>query len=422
MGDNDVQNVEEEIYEMNILVFTSLWPNSEQPNLGIFVKNRIAALAQIAGVNVRVVAPVPYFPRRIQSSIIPARWRRMARIADHETIAGIETFHPRHLVTPKVGMTFYSRWMARGAESLLRRLHAEQPISLIDAHYVYPDGHAAILLGERLNIPVVITARGTDINLFSRMPLIRPMIRRALKRADCVIAVSGALKQRMVELGIEAEKVAVIRNGVDRSIFYPRDQAESRRRLGVASESRIIISVGALVPLKGMDRLIDAMKLLSNESIKLYVIGEGPERGALEAQVTKHNLAHRVFLVGSRPQEELAEWYSAADLFCLGSDREGCPNVVIEAMACGTPVVAADAGGVRELVVEPACGRVISAVTAENLAREIEVALEMDSDRDGTAIQIRMRSWAEVATEVMDSWTSSVEFSPPRSRLTATRP
>jgi teichuronic acid biosynthesis glycosyltransferase TuaC len=405
---------------MNVLIFTSLWPNSEQPNLGIFVKNRIAALAQIAGVDLRVVAPVPYFPRVIQSSIIPARWRRMARVPDREMIAGIETFHPRHLVTPKAGMTFYSRWMARGAENLLRRLHAERPISLIDAHYVYPDGHAAVLLGERLHIPVVVTARGTDINLFSRMPLIRPLIRHALKRANGVIAVSDALKQRMVELGIEAGKVAVIRNGVDRSIFYPRDRAEARRRLGLASESRIIITVGALVPLKGIDRLVDAMKVLPNENIKLYVIGEGPERAALAARIAKHNLSDRVFLLGSRPQEELAEWYSAADLFCLASSREGCPNVVIEARACGTPVIAADVGGIRELLAGPAYGRVISSVTAESLAREIRAALEIDCDRDAIAEQVGARSWAEVAGEIMDYWTSSAEIFPPRSSLTAT--
>jgi teichuronic acid biosynthesis glycosyltransferase TuaC len=388
---------------MNILVFTSLWPNSEQPNLGIFVKNRIAALAQIDGVNVRVVAPVPYFPKLLQSSAIPPRWRRMARIADREMVAGIETFHPRHFVTPKVGMTFYSRCMARGAENLLRRLHAEQPITLIDAHYVYPDGHAAVLLGERLNIPVVITARGTDINLFSRMPFIRPMIRQALKRADGVIAVSSALKQRMVELGIEAEKVAVIRNGVDHSTFYPRDQAYARRRLGLASDSLIIITVGALVPLKGVDHLINAMKLLSNERVKLYVIGEGPEHAALESQIAKCGLTDRVFLVGSRPQEELAEWYSAADLFCLVSSREGCPNVVIEALACGTPVVAADVGGVRELV-GPPYGRVISRVIPEGLAHEIKVALESNWDREGFGRHIGARSWPEVAKDVMDCW------------------
>ncbi len=382
---------------MNILVFTTLWPNSEQPNFGVFVKNRIAALAKLKDVKVRVVAPVPYFPRRLQSSFIPAHWRLTARIPDRELIAGIETFHPRHLVTPKVGMTLYSRWMARGAEKLARRLHAEQPIDVIDAHYVYPDGHAAALLGDRLKIPVVITARGTDINLFSRMPLIRPMIRQALTRAKGVIAVSGALKERIVELGIEPGKVAVICNGVDRSVFFPKDRAESRRQLGLDAGSQIVITVGALVPLKGIDRLIDAMALLSDEQAQLYVIGEGPERAALEARIAKKNLADRVFLAGSRPQSELAEWYSAADVFCLGSSREGCPNVVIEAMACGTPVVATDVGGVRELVSGPEYGRIVSSPTPESFAGEIRVALESQWNRDEIAAFGGSNSWDDVA-------------------------
>ncbi|MCI0337621.1 MAG: glycosyltransferase family 4 protein [Acidobacteria bacterium] len=386
---------------MNVLVFTSLWPNSEQPNFGIFVKHRIAALAQIDSVNVRVVAPVPYFPKLLRSSIIPAHWRRMARIVDCELIGGLETFHPRHLVTPKVGMTFYSRWMASGVEGLLRRLHAEWPIGLIDAHYVYPDGHAAVILGERLKIPVAITARGSDVSLFSYLPFIRPMIRHGLKRANGVIAVSSSLKQRIVELGVEPEKVAVIRNGIDLSIFYPVDRAEARRRLGLDSESQIILTVCALVRRKGIDRLIDAMRLIPGERVKLYVVGEGPERAALTTQIAEHNLADRVFLVGSRPQAGLAEWYSAADLFCLASRREGCPNVVIEAMACGTPVVASDIGGVRELIDDPRYGRIISSPTGENFAREIQIALESNWDRHGIAMQAAVRPWSKVAEETL---------------------
>src|SRR5262245_37305454 len=413
MGRDDVQDVAAKIYEMNILVFTSLWPNSEQPNFGVFVKNRIAALAQLDGIEVRVIAPVPYFPELFQSAVIPARWRQMARIAEREVHDGIETLHPRYLVTPKVGMTFYSRWMARGVESLLRRLHAERPISLIDAHYVYPDGHAAVLLAERLNVPVVITARGTDINLFSSMPLIRPMIKYALKYARGVIAVSSALKQRIVELGIDPEKVTVIRNGIDRSIFFQRDRAEARRRLGLERDSRIIVTVAALVPLKGIDRLIAAMKLLANE--KLYVIGEGPERARFEKQIAEFRLSDRVFLIGSRPQLELAEWYSAADLFCLASSREGCPNVVIESMACGTPIIATDVGGVRELIDGPACGRVISNVTRESLAREIETAFRIDWDRAGIAKHHSSRTWSIVAKEIMDHWEGAVVNEPRRS-------
>jgi glycosyltransferase involved in cell wall biosynthesis len=391
---------------MNILVFTSLWPNAEQPSFSLFVRHRVEAMSRLEGVNLRVVAPVPYFPKNIRSRVVPGHWRAMGRVPERELVAGIETFHPRHLVTPKLGMTFYGRWMAGGTESLVRRLRAEQPVDLIDAHYVYPDGYAAALLGERLKIPVVITARGTDINLFSRMPMIRPMIRQALMSARGVIAVSAALKRRMIELGVEAETIAVIRNGVDCRVFYPRERMDARRRLGLDLQSRVIAAAGALVPLKGIDRLIDAMALMRSVNAKLYVIGEGPQRAALESRIAKYRLTDRILLIGSRPQAELAQWYSAADLFCLASHREGCPNVVIEAMACGTPVVAAEVGGVGELISKPDYGRVVPSPAAENFAAEIEAALETAWNRDEIAAHGGARSWANVAEEVMKHYRS----------------
>jgi glycosyltransferase involved in cell wall biosynthesis len=399
-----------DFFVMNILVFTSLWPNAEQPNLGVFVKHRVAAVSRLEGVNARVVAPVPYFPKKIPlRNFWPERWRRAASVPDREMIDGIETFHPRHLLTPKIGMSLYGRWMAGGAEALMTGLRAGQPfglpIDLIDAHYVYPDGYAAVLMAERLNIPVVITARGTDVNLFSRMPLIRPLIRKALALADGVIAVSEALKRRMVELGVEADKIAVIRNGVDREVFYPRDRTEMRLRLGLDSASRVIVTAGALVTVKGVDRLIDAMALVRNSprgvNAKLYVIGEGPRRAALEARIKGNDLADRVFLVGQRPQSELAEWLSAADLFCLASRREGCPNVVIEAMACGLPVVAPDVGGVSELISKPEYGITLQSPTAGKFAEAITTALEANWNRTEIAVAGCARSWSDVANEIM---------------------
>ncbi|HQR33978.1 MAG TPA: glycosyltransferase family 4 protein [Blastocatellia bacterium] len=401
---------------MNILTFTTLWPNAEQPSFAIFVKHRVAAIAKLDGMNVRVVAPVPYFPDI--SGVLPravlARWQQMARMPEQEEIGGLQTFHPRYLVTPKIGMRFYGDWMARGAWETVQRLHAEQPIDLIDAHYVYPDGYAATLIGERLNVPVVITARGTDINLFSQMRLIRPKIVAALNRAAGIIAVSEALKQRMIELGISAEKIAVIRNGVDRDVFYPRDRRDIRQRLKQNPEDRILLSVGALVSLKGFDRLIEAMALLNGAGqgsrLKLFIIGEGPERRALEAQISNLNLTDCVHLIGAKPQCDLADWYSAADLFCLASHREGCPNVVVEALACGVPVVAADVGGVAELIGSRNCGWLVSSPTAETFAAEIQAALASVWNREQIATASATRSWDEVATDVRDYFTASGKF------------
>lgn len=386
---------------MNILTFTTLWPNAEQPNFGVFVKHRIAALAKLDGIDVRVVAPIPFFPK---ISLLPraalTRWQQFARIPERELIDGLPTFHPRYLVTPKLGMSFYGAWMAFGAWPTVERLHAEKPFDLIDAHYVYPDGYAAVRLGRKLNIPVVITARGTDINLFSRMPAIWPKIVNTLNRADGVIAVSNNLKQRMVELGIIGQKIAVIGNGIDREVFYPRNREEARRKLGFAAEDRIILTVAALAPVKGIDRLVDAMALLpKTERIKLFVIGEGAERKALESRISKLGLRDIVFLIGARPQVELPDRYSAADLFCLASHREGCPNVVLEAMACGLPVVATDVGGIRDMIGQ-GCGKTVADPTSENFAEEVTFALNFDWDRQKIAECGGTRSWADAVVEI----------------------
>jgi len=292
--------------------------------------------------------------------------------------------------------------MASGAESLLRNMHSQTPIDLIDAHYVYPDGYAAIILGQALNIPVSITARGTDIIHFPKLPLIRPKICKALRKANGLIAVSSNLKKRMMSLGIEGEKIAVIRNGIDHRIFFPCDRAEMRKKLNLDPQAKIIVTVAGLVPRKGIARLIDAMAFLNNDRLKLYVIGEGPERGRLESKIARLNLRDRVFLPGACPQSLLVEWYSAADLFCLASYDEGCPNVVLEAIACGIPVLAIDAGGVADLIVKQSYGRVVSFTSVKDFASQIRAALESNWNKSEIADYGRQRSWGNVADELIE--------------------
>ena len=391
---------------MNILTFSSLWPNVEQQNFGIFVKHRVAAMAQLDNVNVRVVAPVPYFPKTLTAlRWTPAHWLRWTRVPEHEQVGGLPTFHPRYLVTPKLGMRFYGSWMTSGAWQTVQKLHAEKPFDLIDAHYIYPDGFAAVELGRRLNIPVFVSARGTDISLFSQMPHIWPRIINTLNRAAGVIAVSDALKQQMVALGIIGQKIAVIPNGIDRETFHLRDRETARRKLGLNLDDQIILTVGALIPRKGIDRLIGALAMLAKETSdnppKLFAIGEGDERPALEAQIANLKLQDSVFLPGAKPQAELADWYAAADLFCLASHREGCPNVVVEAMACGLPVVVAEMDGIREFV-DSSRGYVVTNPTAENLSAQIKAALTADWDHQKVANTVGARSWEVVSAEVFN--------------------
>ena len=394
---------------MNVLVFTTLWPNAEEPNFGVFIKHRALALSQLDGVKLRVVAPVPYFPKALAGAWLPKSWQVKARIKAQEVIDGVTVEHPRYLVTPKIGMRFYGDWMARGAEAVVRELHRQEPFDVIDAHYIYPDADAARQLGRKLDLPVVMTARGSDINQFTRLPDIRPLIQRALSQADGLIAVSDGLKREMVALGIADDQIRVIRNGVNRDSFHLRDQAGARRLLGLDVQRRIIITVSRLIQGKGLDRLIQAMALLARRSLAadplLYIIGAGPERAALEKMIAAYGLQDRVFLTGARLQSELPDWYAAADLFCLATHREGCPNVVIEALACGLPVIATDTPGVDELLTDAVNGSLVPVTDspAESFADKIAVALDRTWNRRAIASSGGARDWQEVAREVKDT-------------------
>lgn len=384
---------------MRILVFTTLWPNREQPGFGIFIRNRLLALARSPGVTVRVVAPVPYFPPWLDGRAIPEKWRRLARVPEFELADGLSVYRPRYFNPPKIGMSLYDRWMAAGTIQLIQRLNREEPIDLIDAHYVYPDGAAAVRIAEKTGIGVVVTARGTDINLFTEMPLIRRRIRRTLARADGLIAVSAALRDRMAGLGIPREKVAVISNGIDDGLFRPIDRDAARLRLNLSREGTIVLAVASLVPLKRIDMLIRAFRLLDRDDARLIVIGEGPERQRLEALAGE--VSAGVSLIGPRDQRELPLWYSAADLLCLTSSREGSPNVLREALACGLPIVASDVGGVAEIIDgAPGC-RIVADLNERTLARAISLTLDSQPQRSAIAAFNR-RSWDQVAGEILE--------------------
>ena len=382
---------------MRVLTFTSLFPNAAEPLLGVFIYQRMVHFARRPGNIVQVVAPVPYFPSWLPWS----RWHAMSRVPKQEQIGDLTVYHPRYPLVPKISMPVHGFLLLLGSFLLVRRLKREMRFDCIDAHYIYPDGFAAILLGKFSRVPVVLSARGTDINLFPSFRLIRRMICWALQRAAGVIAVCQALKDAMVDLGLPAEKIRVIGNGVDLERFQPVDPREARRRLGLPEEGPIIVSVGALIPRKGYQFLIPALAELAPRypGLKLYIVGEGDFRVELDTLVRETGLTARVFLVGSRPNAELKFWYSAADVSCLASSREGWPNVLLESMACGTPVVATRVWGVPEVIVSPELG-VIVEQNREAIAAGLELALQRRWDREELVRYARTRTWEVVAAEV----------------------
>ena len=362
---------------MKILTFSTLYPNAARPGHGIFVEARLQHLLASGQVESRVIAPVPWFPSRDPRF---GEYAAHAAAPREEQRHGIQIIHPRYPVLPKIGMTLAPFLLAQSVKPVIERVLAEYRFDLIDAHYFYPDGVAAILLGRRFGKPVVITARGTDVNLIPRYRLPRAMIRWAARHAAGVITVALALKDKLVGLGVPAGRIEVLRNGVDLQLFRPVDREDWRRRLGFRRTT--LLSVGNLVPLKGHDLTIRALRLLPE--MELVIIGSGPERAALGALARESYVSDRVTFAGTMGQEDLRHYYGAADALVLASSREGWANVLLESMACGTPVVASNVGGSPEVVAAPEAGVMMAERTPEALAQAVRRLFAHGPDRGAT--------------------------------------
>jgi glycosyltransferase involved in cell wall biosynthesis len=381
------------MHDMRVLVFSSLYPNTAMPQFGLFVRRRVEAVAR-RGVQVRVVAPVPYFPPGVPLE----RWRDYARVPAAERLGKIQVIHPRYPHFPGPGMYVQAWNLYRAALPHLRNLRREFDFQLIDAHYVYPDGVAAVRLAKALGVPCVLTARGSDINLLPRYELVRRQIRAALGKADALVGVSKALADAMRQLGAPEDRLVVVPNGIDRDVFHYGDSASARQKLGIYPDEKMLLSVGNLNELKGHALVIEAVARLRARGARIsyHIIGAGEEESRLEAKIASLGLQSCVHLQGSIPNERLRPWYQAASLYVLASSREGWPNVLNEALACGTPVVATKVGGVPEIVRHGENGLLMER-SPEAIAATIEAALERDWDRRALAGGASRRSWSDVA-------------------------
>lgn len=374
---------------MKVLSFTTLYPNAAQPRRGVFVENRLRRIAEQEDVDLKVIAPVPLFPWRNSAF---GRYAVYAKVPASEIRHGIEVLHPRFLGIPKIGMMvspfLFYRWMRPVIAQLLADGH---DFDLIDAHYFYPDGVAAVLLGRRFNRPVVITGRGSDINVIARYYIPGKLIRWAARQASGVIAVSEGLASEMSNRGIDRKHISILRNGVDLHMFRPIDQADCREKLGI--QGPLILSVGNLVRLKGHDLVIKSLQSLP--SFGLLIVGTGPEERNLRGLVNELDLTERVRFHGGVMHEEMCGIYNAADVLVLASESEGWPNVLLESMACGTPVVSMNVSGAREAVSSTSAGIICSRRTPEAIAQALKKLFAARPSREETRRHAERFGWDE---------------------------
>ncbi|GAB0056011.1 D-inositol-3-phosphate glycosyltransferase [Candidatus Magnetaquicoccaceae bacterium FCR-1] len=373
---------------VRILTFSTLFPHAGHPVHGIFVAERLRHLVATGEIESRVVAPIPWFP--ITHPRLNPFVQFGTRAPAREAIHGIEVLHPRYFLPPKIGMTSAPLLLAAGAFATLRRLIANGfDFDLIDAHYFYPDGIAAWLLGRQLGKPVVITARGSDLNQIPAHFLPGWMIRRVAERADGLITVSAALKRVLIGMDIPDERVTVLRNGVDLERFSPVEREAARAALGWRGPT--LLSVGHLIERKGHDRIIRALPELPG--VHLAIAGSGALQETLRALAWELGVADRVQLLGEIPQGQLRRYYSAADALVLASSREGWANVLLEAMACGTRVAATRVWGAPEVVTAPEAGVLIEGLEPAAIAMSVRDLLARAADPEATRRHAETFSW-----------------------------
>jgi glycosyltransferase involved in cell wall biosynthesis len=240
---------------------------------------------------------------------------------------------------------------------------------------------------------------GTDVLLLTEDWRRRRCVLKVLQEADAVVTTSHNLREKLLGFGLPPEKVHVNYRGLDSTLFFPGGKQEARSRLGIPVEGRLLLWVGRMIPVKGLDLLLEACSRLRvrDTEFHLYLLGDGPLRNALAMESRCRGLSDMVTFVGSVPHGELPDWYRAADLMVLPSRSEGVPNVLRESLACGTPFVASRVGGIPEIGHDPA-NRLILPDDPQALADAIAQGL---MTTPAANLKLQSRGWGESAESLL---------------------
>jgi teichuronic acid biosynthesis glycosyltransferase TuaC len=401
---------EDGLSKPNVLVFSSLFPNANTPHAGAFIRERLFRVGK--HIPIVVVAPVAWSPFDWLIRFFRASFRPQAQA--FEVMDGVEVYRPRVFSVPGILKQFDGQLMARGAQSTVAKLVRERNINLIDAHFLYPDGFAASTLARELQLPFVVTLRGSKDQRLLGSPQ-ETKLKSVLQSAAQIICVSRALKIDVAEKLIgENEKTTLIGNGVDLNKFSPEDKSAARARLNIAQDATVIVSVGGLVEGKGFHRIIPLLPALKAKFPKLIflIVGGGASHGdmtqALKDLAKSCGAEAYVRFCGSQLPSELRWFYSAADVFALATKYEGWANVFLEAMACGLPVVSTQVGGNAEVVPSADVGTLVPFFDAHAFEAALADALTKSWDREKIIAYAKNNGWDARVTQVIATFQKAV--------------
>jgi glycosyltransferase involved in cell wall biosynthesis len=397
---------------MNVLIFTNLFPNPKQPLRGNFVGRLVKEMSKMA--HITVVSPLPWFPEKGLLKFFTNGYNKLNYLSQYSDIPSytqwnsIDVYYPRYPFIPVLSRPVHPVLMTIGVSNLVKKLVKERDIDIINTHWIYPDGIAATWIGKQIGRPVILSARGCDINLYGKYILRRPQIVWALKNSCKITTVSKALSQEIVNgLGMESKKIAVILNGVDRNKFnIHKHRKEVKEKLGLNKDKRYLIFIGQLHEVKGINYLIEALYILRNRGVLAFdtiLIGDGELRDRVMKWIDEKELTEYITVRGNVSHDEVPLWMNACDILCLPSKREGLPNVILEALACGTPVVVSKVGGIPEVVNE-SNGILVEPRNPLALADALQFAFKKDWNRNMISKETENFSWKNSARLYIDEF------------------
>lgn len=361
------------------ITFSKLFPNPAEPTRGLFVAEQVRATS--AAVDWSLIAPAPYAPR-VLAAFLPR-----PHVPPTSEFDGVPVAHPRYNALPRrIAYRRVGRAMARAASSDFARIVAEREVQFVHAHTLYPAGFAARELAREHALPCIVSVHGSDLYTNVTEPGWREDVRAVTADAAAIVCVSEKLALDAIELaGADPAKTLVVPNTFDAGAFTARTSPPT-------ADGRLLC-VGRLVPEKGHDILLDAVATLAADypELCLRIVGDGIQMSALRTRADQAGIADRVEFVGTLSGERLADEYRMADLFVLPSLREGFGVVLVEALACGTPVVATDSGGPSDIVDTSALGEIVDVGDAGALAQGVRAALERIDRFDPAAISQTVR-------------------------------
>jgi len=392
---------------MNLLLVTNLFPTPNDPERGVFTLQLIKRLNKIC--NVTVVCPLPYFPRL---SLLKRfkKYYQFSLIPDEYHIDNIKVYSPKYLLIPKLSESKHAFLMSLSLKRHIKNLHDKIKFDVINSQWLYPDSCAVDLAIQKLGLPHVPTGLGCDVNqdLYDKEK--KYQIKKMLDSANAITVVSKSLKNELIESGFPEKKISVIPNGVDIKQFNPLNREACRQDLNIGLKTPIILYVGRLSHEKCITSLISSASNLINKKylFQLYIVGDGPMMEELKNQASSLNIAEYVHFTGKVEHDEISKWMGACDYFCLPSLREGCPNVVLEALGCGRPVIASHVGAIPD-VINTNTGMLFEPNNVNSITSTLEKAFKVDWDAELISDSVKKLSWEHAAENYFNVFKSTLD-------------